>query len=157
MRQKTFLLIVAVALIVTILGETKTPIALAQTSGTQTATAEVPFLTVEDLKARMAKGEPITIIDVRGSSDLHNGDNKIKGAIYVKLRKLKSRLAFPPLKDVPKDREIVAYCSCPNDEASIRAAQLLNESGFKRARVLKGGWVAWKRANGAVEPLSKVM
>ena len=86
-----------------------------------------------------------------------DNDNKIKGAIYVKLRKLRSRLGLPPLKDVPRNREVVTYCACPNDESSIRAAQTLLQSGFKRVRVLKGGWLAWKKANGQVEPLSKVM
>jgi rhodanese-related sulfurtransferase len=121
------------------------------------ADANVQFVTVDELKAKLAQGEPIAIIDVRGSSDLQASDNKIKGAIYVRPRRLKSRLALPPLKDIPRDRQIVTYCACPNDEASIRAVQVLRESGFKRAYVLKGGWVAWKRANGVVEPFSKVM
>lgn len=119
--------------------------------------APVQFVTAEELKAKLAKSEPVTIIDVRGSSTLAANDNKIKGAVYVKLRKLKSRLGMPPLRDVPRDREVVTYCACPNDESSIHAAQMLLESGFKRVRVLKGGWVTWKRANGQVEPLSKVM
>jgi rhodanese-related sulfurtransferase len=133
---------------------TKTNSASAQTPP---APANVQFVSVAELKSKIAKSEPITIIDVRGSSDLLANDNKIKGAIYVKLRKLKSRLAMPPLKDVPKNREVVTYCACPNDEASIRAAEMLSESGFTRVRVLKGGWLGWKRANGIVEPLSKVL
>jgi rhodanese-related sulfurtransferase len=79
----------------------------------------------------------------------------MKGAIHFKLRRLKSRLTFPPLKDLPKDREIVTYCACPNDESSIAAAQILLASGFKRVSVLKGGWQGWLRANGPVEPRAK--
>jgi rhodanese-related sulfurtransferase len=118
--------------------------------------AEVQYVTADELKAKLAKNAPVTIIDVRGSTGLED-NNKIKGAVYVKLRKLKSRLGLPPLRDVPRDREVVTYCACPNDESSIRAAQVLTESGFKRVRVLKGGWVTWKRANGQVEPLAKGM
>lgn len=117
---------------------------------------DVQYVTADELKAKLAKNQPVTIIDVRGSTGVED-DNKIKGAVYVKLRKLKSRLGLPPLRDVPRDREVVTYCACPNDEASIRAAQLLTEAGFKRVRVLKGGWVTWKRANGQVEPLAKGM
>lgn len=117
----------------------------------------IQFVTAEELKAKVARNEPLAIIDVRGSSGLLENDNKIKGAIYVKLRRLKSRLGLPPLKDVPRDQEVVTYCACPNDESSIRAAQVLLESGFKRVRVLKGGWANWKRSNGQVEPMSKVM
>jgi rhodanese-related sulfurtransferase len=125
-------------------------------SGAAQASVAVQFVTAEELKAKLAKNEPVAIIDVRGSSTLAQNDNKIKGAVYVKLRKLKSRLAMPPLRDVPRDREVVTYCACPNDESSIHAAQMLLESGFTRVRVLKGGWVTWKRANGQVEPMSKI-
>jgi rhodanese-related sulfurtransferase len=56
---------------------------------------------------------------------------------------------------VPKDREIVTYCACPKDESSISAAQVLQASGFKRVRVLQGGWNEWLRAKGPVEPRVK--
>jgi rhodanese-related sulfurtransferase len=117
--------------------------------------AAIEFITADELKAKLAKNEPITIIDVRSVSGLANGDNKIKGAIYVKLRRLKYRLGFSPLKDVPRSGQVVTYCACPNDESSIKAAQILREAGFKNARVLKGGWVVWKKANGQVEPMGR--
>lgn len=119
--------------------------------------ADVQFVTAEELKSKIARNEPVAIIDVRATSGLLEADNKIKGAVYVKLRRLKSRLGLPPLKDVPRDREVVTYCACPNDESSIRAAQVLTDAGFTRVRVLKGGWVTWKKLNGQVEPLAKVM
>ena len=119
--------------------------------------AEVQFVSAEELKAKIAKNEPVAIIDVRATSGLAEADNKIKGAVYVKLRRLKSRLMMPPLKDVPRDREVVTYCACPNDEASIRAAEVLQSAGFSRVRVLKGGWVNWKKMKGQVEPLAKVL
>ena len=112
---------------------------------------QVQFLTAEELKAKLAKNESVTVIDVRATNEFGESENKIKGAIHVKLRKLQSRLALPPLKNVPHDSEVVTYCACPNDEASIRAAQLLMTAGFKRVRALRGGWVAWKKTNGQVE------
>jgi rhodanese-related sulfurtransferase len=114
---------------------------------------EIHFMTAEELKGKLAKNEPVAIIDVRATSGLLNSDNKIIGAIHVKLRRLKSRLALPPLKDVPRNREVVTYCACPNDESAVRAAQVLLESGFTRVHVLKGGWVVWRKANGQVEPM----
>jgi len=119
--------------------------------------SETEFIMAEELKAKLAKNEPVTVIDVRGSSSLLSADNKIKGAIYVKLRRLKYRLGFPPLKNVPHNREVVTYCACPNDESSVKAAQILRESGFTRVRVLKGGWVFWKKANGQIEPMARGM
>ena len=113
--------------------------ALGRGDPVQQNSSETEFITAEELKAKLATNQPVTIIDVRGNSSLLNGDNKIKGAVYVKLRRLKYRLAFPPLKDVPRNREVVTYCACPNDESSIKAAQVLREAGFKQVRVLKGG------------------
>lgn len=123
--------------------------------GQQNSSTE--FITAEELKAKLAKNEPITIIDVRAASSLPDGSNKIKGAVYVKLRRLKYRLGFAPLRDVPRNREVVTYCACPSDESSVKAAQMLLEAGFKRVRVLKGGWVDWKKAKGQVEPMARVM
>ena len=119
--------------------------------GPQKPTA-VDLISVEELKAKFTANEAVVIIDVRGSESYANSDSKIKGAIHVNVRKLKFRLGFAPLKDVPKDREIVTYCACPSEEASIKAAQVLLENGFKRVRALKGGWQEWQRAAGATEP-----
>jgi rhodanese-related sulfurtransferase len=115
----------------------------------------VQMISAEELKTKVTGNQPIILIDVRSSQGYANSSNTMKGAIHFKLRKLKSRLAFPPFKDLPKDREIVTYCACPNDESSIEAAQILQASGFKRVRVLQGGWQGWLKANGPVEPRTK--
>lgn len=115
----------------------------------------VRMITADELKTKFTDNQPMTIIDVRGSEGYANSNNTVKGALHFKLRKLKSRLAFPPFKDLPKDREIITYCACPNDESSIAAAQILQASGFKRVRVLQGGWQGWLKASGPVEPRAK--
>ena len=116
---------------------------------------QVEFITAEELKAQISKGQLLTIIDVRSNYGSRSDERKIAGAIHVKLRRLRSRLNFPPLNSAPHDREVITYCACPSDEASIRAAQLLLGEGFKRVRVLKGGWVAWQKVNGQVESAAK--
>lgn len=116
---------------------------------------EVALITVEELKAKLANNEPVTIIDVRSSEGFAASSTTVKGSMHFKVRKLKSRLVYPPLKDVPRDREIVTYCACPKDESSIAAAQILQASGFTRVRVLQGGWNEWLRANGPVQPKPK--
>ncbi len=115
----------------------------------------VQMITAEELKTKFTDNQPMTIIDVRSSEGYANSNNTVKGALHFKLRKLKSRLTFPPFKDLPKDREIITYCACPNDESSIAAAQILQASGFKRVRVLQGGWQGWLKVNGPVEPRAK--
>lgn len=124
--------------------------ALPQTEAAQRPSSPVEFITAEELKVEIARGQPLTIIDVRSTAGL-NDERKIKGAIHVKLRRLRSRLNFSPLKEAPRDRLAVAYCACPSDESSIRAAQVLLDAGFKRVRVLKGGWALWQKINGQTE------
>jgi rhodanese-related sulfurtransferase len=125
-------------------------------AGVQAQTpAGVEMITAEELKAKIAANQPVMIIDVRSPQGYAASTTTIKGAIHFKGRKIKSRLKYAPLKDVPKDREIVTYCACPKDESSISAAQVLQASGFKRVRVLQGGWNEWLRAKGPVEPRVK--
>jgi rhodanese-related sulfurtransferase len=111
----------------------------------------VELITVDELKTKVSTNEPIVIIDVRTSESYANSTFRIKGSIHVNLRKLKYRLGFAPLKDVPKDREVVTYCACPSEEASIAAARVLRDSGFRKVRALKGGWREWQKASGPVE------
>ena len=115
----------------------------------------VQMISAEELKAKVTANQPVMILDVRSSEGYARSNTTVKGALHFKVRKLKARLAFAPLKDLPKDREIVTYCACPKDESSIAAAQILQASGFKRVRVLQGGWQEWLKANGPVEPRAK--
>ena len=109
-------------------------------------------ITVEELKAKLNNNEPIAIIDVRGAEGYAASKSTIKGSWHFKLRRLKSRFKFSPLKDVPKDRDVVTYCACPKDEAAISAAQIFQEAGFTRVRFLQGGWTEWVKNNGPVQP-----
>ncbi len=118
---------------------------------------DVERITAEELKAKLAKNEPVAIIDLRAVDSFVDSPNKIKGAIRVKARRLRYRLGFAPFKDIPRDREVVTYCACPNDEIAVRAAQVFIEAGYKRVRVLKGGWHAWLKADGPVESKPKAM
>ena len=111
----------------------------------------VALMSAEELKTKLAANEGVIVIDVRSSETYASSDQKIRGAVHVKVRRLKHRLSFPPLKDVPRDREVVTYCSCPADEAAIVAARILLENGFKHVRVLKGGWREWVKINGQTQ------
>jgi rhodanese-related sulfurtransferase len=115
----------------------------------------VETITAEELKTKVAKNEPVTIIDVRSAEGFASSTTTIKGSYHYKVRKLKSRLQYPPLKGLPRDQEIVTYCACPKDESSIAAAQILKEGGFTRVKVLQGGWTEWLRVNGPVQPRAR--
>ena len=137
------------AFLITLIALTRPALAVDDVSKKSTP---VDLISVEELKAKVSANEPVLIIDVRGAESYANSDSKIRGAIHVNVRRLKFRLGFAPLKDVPKDREVVTYCACPSEEASIKAAQLLLESGFKRVRALKGGWQEWQKSAGPTQP-----
>ena len=109
------------------------------------------FVSADELKGKLTKGETVTLIDLRSADTFAGSDGKIAGAIHIKERRLRARLGLPPLRDLARDALVVTYCACPNDEAAVRAAQTLSAAGFKRVRVLKGGWRAWLDARGPVE------
>jgi rhodanese-related sulfurtransferase len=128
----------------------------AQAKPDQTKPPEIERITAEELKAKLAKNEAVTIVDMRAIDSFAQSADKIKGAVHIKSKRLRYRLGFSPFKELPRDREIVTYCACPSDEIAIRGAQVFQEAGFKRVRVLKGGWQAWLKAGGPVESKPKV-
>ena len=106
---------------------------------------EADRITVEELKAKLAKGDKIVIIDVRGA-DYDSSDAKIKGALRIAPAEVAARL-----NEIPRDKEVVFYCACSTDGGSLKAREVLLANGFKNVRALKGGWNAWNQAGGAVE------
>ena len=115
----------------------------------------INMITAEELKTKMTNNQPVVIVDVRSAEGFANSTTTVKGSIHFKLRKLKYRLQYPPFRDLPRNAEIVTYCACPKDEASIAAAEVLQSSGFTRVRVLQGGWTEWLRVNGPVQPRAR--
>lgn len=70
------------------------------------APAEAGRITVDALKAMLAKNRPVTIIDVRVGDTYDNSDSKIKGAIRIPPDEIEARL-----NEIPRNREIVTYCT----------------------------------------------
>lgn len=107
----------------------------------------VEFIAPDELKAKIDNSEPVYIVDLRGPNAYAQADKTIKGAVHSKVHRVVYRL-----RELPRDREVVTYCACPADEAAIIGAQSLVANGFKRVRVLKGGWHAWLQAGGQLKP-----
>ena len=49
-------------------------------------------------------------------------------------------------KLLPRDRDVVLYCTCPSEETSARVAKQLLKLGIYRVRPLRGGFEGWKDA-----------
>jgi ArsR family transcriptional regulator len=71
------------------------------------------------------------LIDVRPSDEYEAGH--IPGALNFPLDEIESRLT-----ELPKGREVVAYCRGPYCVQSIKALELLHAKGFKTRRLSSG-------------------
>ena len=91
-----------------------------------------------------------TIIDVRSPTARALEPRWIPGAIHVPVDAMAQHIA-----DLPKDREIVVYCTCPSEASAARVAKVLINHGFKLVRPLYGGLDAWIAAGYAVETQSE--
>lgn len=68
--------------------------------------ADVDRITVEELKAKIEKNEPVIILDVRSEGSYESSDKKIKGSTRMLTDQIESRL-----KEIPQDRVVVTYCT----------------------------------------------
>jgi rhodanese-related sulfurtransferase len=99
-------------------------------------------ITVDELNQKLESGENLTILDLRSSAEVERNPLLIRSARHMTLEELKSRK-----DEVPRDRDIILYCSCPNEVTSARMALLLQRNGFTRVRPLLGGLDAWREKN----------
>ena len=91
----------------------------------------------DELSRRMRDGL-VTLLDVRPEDEF--GAGHLPQAINAPLRELEKQL-----RDLPKDREVVAYCRGPYCVFAFEAVALLREHGFS-ARRLEDGFPEWKAA-----------
>jgi membrane protein DedA with SNARE-associated domain/rhodanese-related sulfurtransferase len=99
-------------------------------------------ITVAELRQMLDAGEVPLIFDLRSSAAIQEDPALIQGAIHLNLDEVEQRLS-----EFPKDREIIVYCSCPNEVSSARLALRLQRHGFTRVRPLLGGIDAWREQN----------
>jgi rhodanese-related sulfurtransferase len=90
------------------------------------------------------KQDPI-VVDLRSALD-RTLEGSIPGARIMDLAEVERHLG-----EFPKDREIVFFCSCPNEASAASAAKLLMDLGYARVRPLSGGFEAWAAAGYALE------
>ena len=57
--------------------------------------------------------------------------------------------------ELPRDREVVLYCNCPNEVSALRGVRILADLGHHRARALHGGLDAWLEVE-ALSPLGQL-
>jgi rhodanese-related sulfurtransferase len=102
------------------------------------ASLRMARITVEELYQLIDAGGTPLIMDVRSAIGRTLEPRRIPGALPVGLDDVDHHV-----KDLPRDRDIVVYCSCPNEASAARVAKILMSHGFKRVRPLLGGLEAW--------------
>lgn len=90
----------------------------------------------EDLLERAARGD-VVVIDVRTEAEF--GEAHIPGAVSIPFHQLADRV-----HELPRDREMVAYCRGAYCVLSADAVAVLRDTG-RRARRLDGGMPEWQR------------
>ena len=104
-------------------------------------------ISVEKLQQMMASGENVLLFDVRQPLDLLAYPDLIPGAKRIPPQEV---LDQPSL--IPRNEDIVVYCTCPGDKTSRIVLRRALALGFTRINFLTGGLAAWKTKGYPVEP-----
>jgi membrane protein DedA with SNARE-associated domain/rhodanese-related sulfurtransferase len=105
-------------------------------------------ITVDELNQKLEAGEKPVILDLRSRAELEQNPSMIRGARHTTVDEIERRQK----EEIPRDRDIILYCSCPNEVSSARMALLLRRKGILRVRPLLGGIDAWRERNYPTEP-----
>jgi membrane protein DedA with SNARE-associated domain/rhodanese-related sulfurtransferase len=108
---------------------------------------QVARITVGELRQKLDAGETPLIFDLRSAAALEQDPALIQGAVHLSLEDFEKRQ-----DEFPRDRDIIVYCSCPNEVSSARLALQLQRKGFTRVRPLLGGIDAWREQNYPMQP-----
>jgi membrane protein DedA with SNARE-associated domain/rhodanese-related sulfurtransferase len=84
---------------------------------------------------------PPFIVDLRHPLDYLPDPRVLPGALRVSPSELTSHH-----QKLPRDRDLILYCTCPSEETSGKVALQLHKLGINRVRPLRGGFDAWRAA-----------
>jgi rhodanese-related sulfurtransferase len=103
-------------------------------------------ISVDELSRMMDAGEKPIVLDVRSRVHREIDGRRIPGAVHVDINALEATL-----EGIPRDRDVVVYCACPNEVTAVKVAMQLRERGIRRVRPLLGGIDAWVLAGFEIE------
>lgn len=93
-----------------------------------------------ELKEMIDRGDDPYIVDLRHPLDLLPDPRTLPGAVRLLPTELIARNA-----EIPRDRDVVLYCTCPSEATSAKVALTMRRFGVERIRPLKGGFDEWKQ------------
>ncbi|QHN03125.1 hypothetical protein FTO74_06900 [Granulicella sp. WH15] len=93
-----------------------------------------------DTAARQGNIPPF-IVDLRHPLDYLPDPRVLPGAVRVSPSQITQHEAI-----LPRDRDVILYCTCPSEETSGKVALQLHRLGINRVRPLRGGFEGWRDA-----------
>jgi membrane protein DedA with SNARE-associated domain/rhodanese-related sulfurtransferase len=106
----------------------------------------------EELKRLLDAGDPVYIVDLRHPLELLPDPFTLPGALHLSPDALAARHL-----EIPRDRDVVLYCTCPSEATSAKVAMTLHKLGIERVRPLRGGFDAWKKLGFPLDPIAPVI
>ena len=91
--------------------------------------------------AKASEGKQPFIVDLRHPLDYLPDPRVLPGAVRISPVELEKRCNL-----LPRDTDVILYCTCPNDETSGHLAKRLQKLGVHRVRPLRGGFEGWRDA-----------
>jgi len=102
----------------------------------------LPSLSVEELAARLAKGEPVQVLDARPRHHISRTVDLMQGAIWRDPDRVDEWIG-----ELSTDEPVAVYCAY-GFHVGCSVTRTLRERGFD-ARFIRGGVSAWYAAGGA--------
>jgi membrane protein DedA with SNARE-associated domain/rhodanese-related sulfurtransferase len=97
-------------------------------------------ITPEELKQRLDAGEDVVMVDLRHSLEFDAERQTISGAVHMDPADLEEAVGV-----IPRDREIILFCNCPNEATAAQMALRLRGQGITRIRPLAEGLDGWRK------------
>ena len=101
------------------------------------------------LKRQLDAGEAVFIVDLRHPLEILPDPFTLPGALHFSPEALTSRHL-----EIPRDRDIVLFCTCPSEATAAKTAMALHKLGIERVRPLRGGYDEWKRLGFPLDAVS---
>jgi len=109
----------------------------------------VARITPTELKQLMDDGHQSVVVDLRDILNHMADPYTIPGALRISPEQLEQRH-----HDIPRDRDVILFCACPNEATAAKMALMLKRKGVTRVRPLLGGIDSWRELE---YPLEKVV
>lgn len=106
-------------------------------------------ITVGELKEKIDAGEALVIVDLRHALDFEADPETIPGAFRMDVKEIEEKS-----DQLPQDREVILFCTCPNEATSARVALILRKHGVRRIRPLQGGLDGWREAGYPIQTMT---